>query len=635
MTGWLTRLRDRPIAEEERRAAMTAVVVLLAASALLLVLTRPDGQAPRNSERAAPSLRARGGRLCATVPGRWGASHARGRAGSAPVPLRLPGLPLRAHPGEPDQGCHRQAPSFTAGPSAARPTGRAGARGAAALAAQHAGVGGASRGVLRDRRGQRRRPGRLPDRAAARAPCPAGCSSRKWAARDVPLAKQGAVDMAAGRDRGDRGRFSGDFGVAVAVLGASFTGCEPSSEPALASTGPTPSAYALQSIPPARLRLYEQAGTRFDIDWSFLASIGAQECGNGECAGTNSAGCAGPMQIAYVRGSACSPGPGPTLWERYAVDADPGRALSINDPADAIYTAARILREDMGAPPAGGSYSEYRQAACRYYGACADASVSYAEEVMARAVQYGFTGTGSPAASSPSLARARQRRMQRERARARQRLADRQGRRKPDRPGRTPRGLRLHDLRPLRGVVLAVRRMGVAARRRPAARHDHALRLLRVALHLDPRTRRPGPPAHSEALARRRRLLRAGPKRAPMSGSCSASSRTGGSRRSRATTRAASPSSARSSPPRRPTPVSVPRSTGTRSRPPPTHPRRELPHGTPGDTDTTRKHHPHPREEGSRDATVTKDDGLPPGAPPEAWTAGEDPGPVRGGGRLG
>jgi hypothetical protein len=194
------------------------------------------------------------------------------------------------------------------------------------------------------------------------------------------------------------------FGVAVAVLGASFTGCEPGSEPALASTGPTPSAYALQSIPPERLRLYEQAGTRFDIDWSFLASIGAQECGNGDCAGVNSSGCAGPMQIAYVRGSPCSPGSGPTLWERYAVSAHPRQAPSIDDPADAIYTAARILREDMGAPPTDGSFAEYRQAACRYYGACADASVSYAEEVMARAVQYGFTGAGTPAASSPPLA---------------------------------------------------------------------------------------------------------------------------------------------------------------------------------------------------------------------------------------
>ena len=193
------------------------------------------------------------------------------------------------------------------------------------------------------------------------------------------------------------------FGIAVAVLGASFTGCQSGSEPALASTGPTPSAYALQSIPPERLRLYEQAGSKFDIDWSFLASIGAQECNNGECAGTNSSGCAGPMQIAYVRGSACSPGDGPTLWERYGVSAHPGHAPNINDPADAIYTAARILREDMGAPPTGGTYNEYRQAACHYYGACSDSTVSYADEVMARAVQYGFTGAGSPTATSPPL----------------------------------------------------------------------------------------------------------------------------------------------------------------------------------------------------------------------------------------
>jgi len=194
------------------------------------------------------------------------------------------------------------------------------------------------------------------------------------------------------------------FGLVVAVVGASFGGCLPATEPALGSTGPTPSAYARQSIPPERLRLYEQAGTKFNIDWSFLASIGAQECGNGSCAGTNSSGCAGPMQIAYVRGSACSPGSGPTLWEQYAVSAHPGRAPSINDPADAIDTAARILREDKGAPATGGSFAEYHQAACNYYGACGDATVPYAEEVMARAVQYGFTGNGTPAATSPPLA---------------------------------------------------------------------------------------------------------------------------------------------------------------------------------------------------------------------------------------
>lgn len=194
------------------------------------------------------------------------------------------------------------------------------------------------------------------------------------------------------------------FGVVVAVLGASLGGCEPAAGAPLGASGPAPSAYALATIPPQRLRLYQQAGTKYGIDWSFLASIGAQECGDGDCAGTNSAGCAGPMQIAYVRGSECSPGPGPTLWERYGVSAYPGRAPNINNPADAIYTAARILRQAMGAPATGGSFTEYRQAACRYYGACADATVSYAEEVMARAVQYGFTGSGAPGPTDPSLA---------------------------------------------------------------------------------------------------------------------------------------------------------------------------------------------------------------------------------------
>ena len=191
------------------------------------------------------------------------------------------------------------------------------------------------------------------------------------------------------------------FGAITAVLGASIATCTANTEATAAGGREPPSAAAVGQIPPERLTLYEQAASRFNIDWSFLASIGAQECGQGLCSGVNGSGCAGPMQIAYIRESACSPGPGSTLWERYAVDADPSQPLSVNDLADAIFTAARILHEDMGAPPAGGSYQAYYQAACRYYGACADASVSYASEVMARAVLYGFTGPGTPTTSAP------------------------------------------------------------------------------------------------------------------------------------------------------------------------------------------------------------------------------------------
>jgi CHAP domain len=167
---------------------------------------------------------------------------------------------------------------------------------------------------------------------------------------------------------------------------------------------PTPA--AVKEIPPKRLRLYQQASRRFDVDWTVLASIGYQECGTGLCADVYPSGCGGPMQIAIERESACSPGSGPTIFERYGVDAD-GHGADPFDLADAIFTAARLLRVVMGAPPTGGSYTAYRQAACNYYGACADSLVSYADEVMQRAVEYGFRGKGAPppkdsAASEPA-----------------------------------------------------------------------------------------------------------------------------------------------------------------------------------------------------------------------------------------
>jgi hypothetical protein len=147
-------------------------------------------------------------------------------------------------------------------------------------------------------------------------------------------------------------------------------------------------------IPAARLHIYQAAGDRFDVSWPFLASVGVQECGTDGHCGVAPSGCAGVMEIAYVRGSACSPDPSaPTLWERFGVDAD-GNGRSIFDPADAIFTAARIFHEDLGAPPAGGHYRGYREAACSYYGACADGVADYADEVMARAVSFGFGHEG-------------------------------------------------------------------------------------------------------------------------------------------------------------------------------------------------------------------------------------------------
>lgn len=182
-------------------------------------------------------------------------------------------------------------------------------------------------------------------------------------------------------------------GTVMAVLGANLACMGGGSTLAAPATK-----AAVREIPPQRLRIYQEAGRRIDIDWAFLASIGYQECGHRACARVYPSGCAGPMAIAYVRGSDCSPDPSvPTIWERYKTDGDGDGETDIFNPADAVFTAARILREVLGAPPAGGSYAAYREAACGYYGACGDSVANYADEVMARAVSYGFRGKGAPA----------------------------------------------------------------------------------------------------------------------------------------------------------------------------------------------------------------------------------------------
>jgi hypothetical protein len=58
--------------------------------------------------------------------------------------------------------------------------------------------------------------------------------------------------------------------------------------------GSSPTQEARNAIPATALAIYQQAGQRHDIDWAFLASIGAQECDHGRCAGAdqiNPSGC--------------------------------------------------------------------------------------------------------------------------------------------------------------------------------------------------------------------------------------------------------------------------------------------------------------------------------------------------------
>ncbi len=80
-------------------------------------------------------------------------------------------------------------------------------------------------------------------------------------------------------------------GIIAAILGNQ--GC-PSPD------GPAATGQAKTDIPADYLRLYQEAGAKFNIDWAFLASIGAQECNHGRCATVNEvnpSGCVGPMQL--------------------------------------------------------------------------------------------------------------------------------------------------------------------------------------------------------------------------------------------------------------------------------------------------------------------------------------------------
>ncbi len=216
-------------------------------------------------------------------------------------------------------------------------------------------------------------------RPAAVAPAPAAAPPPSARPRPRPTAR-------AGRRRRVRIAWAGAAvaGLAVAALAALGGGGEPD-RPA-PSPVPAVAAAAVAEIPPDYLALYRQFGLEMDIDWRFLAAIGAQESDHGRnpwAARVNSEGCVGPMQLGV--GGRCGDFVG--TW---GVDGDGDGRIDPLEPADAIATAARGLRQGKGAPPRGGDADGYRRAACGYYGACADARADYADEVMARAVRYGF-----------------------------------------------------------------------------------------------------------------------------------------------------------------------------------------------------------------------------------------------------
>jgi hypothetical protein len=115
------------------------------------------------------------------------------------------------------------------------------------------------------------------------------------------------------------------------------------------------SARAQAEIPPQYLRLYQQAGRRYGLDWAILAGIGKVECDHGRdpapsCThegAVNSAGAGGPAQFVA------------STWRQYGISTNGDNAPDRWKAADAIFSMANYLR-------ASGAPGDYRRAIYAY-----------------------------------------------------------------------------------------------------------------------------------------------------------------------------------------------------------------------------------------------------------------------------
>ena len=111
-------------------------------------------------------------------------------------------------------------------------------------------------------------------------------------------------------------------------------------------------------------QLWVSAGRAYGIPWQVLAAINKVESDFGRNLGPSSAGAVGWMQFM------------PSTWARWGMDANGDGVADPNNPADAIYSAARYLAA------AGGRY-DLRRAIFAY-----NHAVWYVNDVLALAARY-------------------------------------------------------------------------------------------------------------------------------------------------------------------------------------------------------------------------------------------------------
>ncbi|GAA1836361.1 NlpC/P60 family protein [Actinomadura chokoriensis] len=164
--------------------------------------------------------------------------------------------------------------------------------------------------------------------------------------------------------------------VLVGVLGAALPGSGSQSEACQPAPGDS-----VSDIPPAYLRLYRAAGSRYGIGWHLLAAVGKVESdhgrgtGPGIASGRNHAGAAGPMQFM------------PGTWVAFGVDGDHDGRKDVYDPADAVPAAARYLKH-------GGAPARVRAALFQY-----NHSRAYVDKVLQQARAYARGAAAQPEAT--------------------------------------------------------------------------------------------------------------------------------------------------------------------------------------------------------------------------------------------
>jgi hypothetical protein len=95
-------------------------------------------------------------------------------------------------------------------------------------------------------------------------------------------------------------------------------------------------------VPSQVLDLYrDAAATCPGLSWTVLAAVGQVESHHGRSAGVSSAGAVGPMQFM------------PATWVQYGMDASGDGRADVQDPTDAVFSAARLLCANGAAQPGG------------------------------------------------------------------------------------------------------------------------------------------------------------------------------------------------------------------------------------------------------------------------------------------